>query len=98
MVNETEAWARQYEIDGRYKDAAYLYSRIHSDLKEDSKIVPTLAPVYEKMGDFPAAELAQEKLISSIFAEGWQESHEEQMHGVDTILRLLNLFHTRLQI
>ncbi len=98
MVNETEAWARQYETDGRYKDAAYLYSRIHSDLEEDSKIVPTLAAVYEKMGDFPAAELAQGKLMELIFAEGWEESNEEQMREVDTILRLFNLFHTRLQI
>ena len=101
MVNETEAWARQYETDGRYKDAAYLYSRIHSDLQEDSKIVPTLAAVYEKMGDFPAAELAQEQLMREIF-DPWneydEEPDEEQIRCVDTTSRLLNLFHTRLQV
>ena len=45
VVQETEAWAQQYETDGRYKDAAYLYARINSDLKQNSQVVPTLAAV-----------------------------------------------------
>lgn len=97
-VQETEAWAQQYEIDGRYKDAAYLYGRIHSNLKQESRLVPTLAAVYEKMGDFPAAELAQEKLMEIVFEEEWEDPNDEQIREVNTISRLFNLFHNRVQV
>ena len=98
VVKETEVWAQQYEADGRYRDAAYLYGRVHSDLKEESRIVPTLAAVYEKMGDYPAAELAQEKLMRTMLANRWLSTNEEQVREVETLSRLLNLFHTRLQV
>ena len=98
VVKETEVWAQQYEADGRYKDAAYLYGRVHSDLKEESRIVPTLAAVYEKMGDYPAAELAQEKLMRIMLAKRWLNTNEEQVREAETLSRLLNLFHTRLQV
>ena len=98
VVEETKGWAQQHEADGRYKDAAYLYSRIHSDLKEESRVVPTLAAVYEKIGDYPAAELAQEQLMGIILAEGRGDNDEEQIREAETFSRLLNLFHTRLQV
>ena len=98
VVKETEAWAQQHETDGRYKDAAYLHGRIHSDLKSDSKIVPTLSAVYERLGDLPAAELAQEKLTDIIFDEGWATPDEEKIHEVDRLSRLYKLFHDRLQV
>ena len=98
VLNETEAWAQQYEADGRYRDAAYLYGRIHSDLTEETRIVPSLAAVYEKLGDYPAAELAQAMLIETIFADGWDDTNEEHTREVNTISRLLNIFHTRLQV
>ena len=97
-MKETEVWAQQYEADGRYKDAAYLHGRIRHDLKEENQIVPTLAAVYEKIGDYPAAELAQEKLLRIMLAEGWVGTNKEQVREVETLSRLLNLFHTRLQV
>ena len=99
VVEETKVWAQQYEVDGRYKDAAYLCGRIHSDEREDSSILPTLAAVYEKIGDYPAAELAQEKLMRNMLAKGWDNNNEEEIREmVETFSRLLNLFHTRLQV
>ena len=98
VLKETEVWAQQYETDGLYKDAAYLYGRIHSDLKEESRIVPALAAVYEKMGDYPAAELAQEKLVRIMLAKGRLDTNEEQVRKAKTLSRLLNRFHTRLQV
>ena len=97
-LNETEAWAQQYEADGRYRDAAYLYGRIHSDLTQESRIVPGLTAFYEKMGDYPAAEFAQAMLIETIFAGGWDDTNEEYTCEVNTISRLLSIFHTRLQV
>lgn len=98
VVKEIEVWAQQYEADGRYKDAAYLHGRIHSGLEEETWIVPTLAAVYERMGDYPAAELAQEKLIRTMLADGWGLTNEEQFREVKTLSRLLNLFRTRLHV
>ena len=98
VVKETEGWAQQYEADGRYKDAAYLHGRIRHDLTEETQILPNLAAVYEKIGDYPAAELAQEKLLRIMLAEGWVGTNEEQVREVETLSRLLNLFHTRLQV
>ena len=97
-MRETEIWALQYETDGRYKDAAYLYSRIHSDCKEDSQILPTLATLYEKMGDYPAAELAQEKLIGIVLVGGLGGDPENITCEVKALSRLLSFFHTRLQV
>lgn len=99
VVQETEAWAQQYETDGRYKDAAYLHARINSDVKQNSQVVPTLTAFYEKMGDFPAAELAQEKLMEIIFFDNDEEGpDEEQMREVKTLSRLFNLFYARVQL
>lgn len=98
VAQETEAWAQQYETDGRYEDAAYLYARVHSDLKQNSHVVPTLAALYERTGDFPAAELAQEKLMGITFDNEGEEPNEEQMHEVNTLSRLFNLFHARIRL
>ena len=98
VVKETELWAHQYEADGRYKDAAYLYGRIHHDLMKENQIIPTLAAVYENIGDFPAAEFAQEQLMGIVFAKGQGTITEEQLREVKTFSRLLNIFHTRLQV
>ena len=99
VVKETEVWAQQYEADGRYKDAAYLHGRLRSDLTEENKIVHLLAAVYEKIGDYPAAELAQEKLMRIILdnPDGY-DTDEELVPEVETLSRLLNLFHTRLRV
>ena len=98
VLKEIEVWAQQYENDGLYKDAVYLHGRMHSDVKEESRIVPTLPAVYEKIGDYPAAELAQEQLMGIILAKRRGNNDEEQIREVETLSRLLNLFHTRLQV
>ena len=97
VVYETEHWAEQYESDGRYKDAAYLHGRIHHDLKDENQIVATLAAVYEKIGDYPAAELAQEKKMR-IILDSSDDPDEAILPEVEKLSRLLNLFHTRLQV
>ena len=96
VVEEIEAWARQHETEGRYKDAAYLYGRIHSDL--ESSIVPTLAAVYEKLGDLPAAEIALERSMGIIVTKGLVQSDEKQIREVDEVSRLFDLFHRRFQV
>ena len=98
VVKETEGWAQQYEADGRYKDAAYLHGRIRHDLTEENQILPNLAAVYEKIGDYPAAELAQEKLLRIMLAEEGVGTNVKQVREVETLSRLLNLFHSRLQV
>ena len=98
VLKEIVLWAQQYEADGRHKDAAYLYGRIHHDMTNENQIIPTLAAVYEKIGDYPAAELAQEKLMGLFLAEGWGDTDEAYIREVKTLSRLLNLFHTRLQV
>ena len=99
VLKETEVWAQQYETDGLYKDAAYLYGRIHSGLTEENEIVPRLAAVYEKIGDYPAAELAQEKLMHTILNNpDVYDIDENLVPEVTKLSRLLNLFHTRFQV
>ena len=98
VVQETEAWAQQHETDGQYKNAAYLYARINSDLKQSSQVVPTLASLYERLGDLPAAEIAQEKLMGIIFDNEGEGPNEEQMREVNTLSRLFNLFHARIRL
>ena len=97
VVDETELWAKQYESDGRYKDAAYLHGRIHHDMTDRNQIVAPLAAVYEKIGDYPAAELARAKKMRIILdVEG--DPDGELLPEIEALSRLLNLFHTRLQV
>ena len=50
------------------------------------------------MGDFPAAEVAQEKLMGLLFDHESEGPDEEQMREVNTLSRLFNLFHARVQL
>ncbi len=104
VVLEVRAWAQQYVEDGRYRDAEYLYRRANSlgnvqteglycNLNED--ICPDLVTIYERMGDYPAAEIAQEKLLRRLFAKRSEQITEEQILEVNTFSRLLSYFHNR---
>ena len=65
---ELQKRAEEYEADGRYRDAEYLYRRIieSSDLDVSVRIQKILVSLYEKLGDFPAAERMQEDIVSKI--------------------------------
>lgn len=105
VVQETMAWARQYEADGRYRDAEYLFRRVSSDrnismesvdLYQSEDVLPTLVSVYERMGDYPAAEMAQETLLRRLFAENPKQFSGEQIREVNAYSRLLSYFRKRI--
>ena len=106
-VEETMIWARRHEADGRYRDAEYLIRRTNSffhgenplkhmwsHLNED--VLPTMVSIYEKMGDYTAAEMCQEKLVRQLFAEIPEQGNEEQIQAVATLSRLLSNFQKRI--
>ncbi|KAK3178022.1 hypothetical protein OEA41_000154 [Lepraria neglecta] len=73
--------AEQYQIDARYRDAEYLHlhrrasfgvNLHHDDLQlvSSERCNPNLVSIYEKIGDWPAAEIAQEQLLMSLKARG----------------------------
>ena len=103
-VSEVRAWARQYVADGRYRDAEYLFRRanipgnvqtegLYRNLNDD--ISPDMVTIYERMGDFPAAEIAQEKLLRRLFVRRSGQLTNEQITEVNTFARLLSYFHER---
>lgn len=104
MVQETIVWARQHEADGRYRDAEYFFRRASSNEKipmesedpyQSEDVLPTLVSIYEKMGDYPAAEIVQEKLLTRLFAKTSKQNTEEQIREVSAYSRLLFHFHKR---
>ena len=72
VVLEVRKRAEQHEADGRYKDAEYLYRRIieSSDLDVDLDVAvrtqKTVVSLYAKLGDFLAAQRAQEEIVSAM--------------------------------
>ena len=111
-VQETLTWARRHEADGRYSDAEYLIRRVDSGshgidsfrhtwshLSED--VLPTMVSIYEKMGDYTAAEVCQERLVKQLLAKIPSISDIEklildQFHAVTNLSRLLSNFKKRI--
>ena len=111
-VQETLIWARRNEADGRYSDAEYLIRRANSGshgkdslkhtwshLSED--FLPTMVSIYEKMGDYTAAEVCQEKLVELLFAKtpgisNFEKQILDQSHAVTNLSRLLSNFKKRI--
>lgn len=109
---EMMTWARQHEADGRYRDAEYLIRRANSGshgkdslehtwshLSED--VLPTMVSIYEKMGDYTAAEVCQEKLVKQLFAKtpgisNFEKQILDQSHAVTDLSRLLSNFKKRI--
>ncbi len=105
VVQDTIFWARQHEAEGRYRDAEYLFRRASSnedipvesvDPYHSEDVLPTLVSVYEKMSDYPAAEMAQETLLRRLFAEDSEEVSDEQLLAAYNYSRLLSLFQKRI--
>ena len=103
-VSEVRTWAQQYVADGRYRDAEYLFRRanipgnvqtegLYRNLNED--ISPDMVTIYERMGDFPAAEIAQEKLLKRLFVRRSEKITNQQITEVNTFARLLSYFRQR---
>ncbi|KAL9064248.1 MAG: hypothetical protein Q9161_009002 [Pseudevernia consocians] len=105
VVQEIMVWARQHEADGRYRDAEYLFRRASSSNNvpveseapyQSEDVLPKLVSIYKKMGDYPAAEMAQETLLRRLFAaENPKPITEEQIRAVDAYSRLLYGFQKR---
>lgn len=88
--------AEQYQADALYRDAEYLYRRAtfdinlhHDDLQHvwsegcDSHLIS----IYEKLGDWTAAEIAQEQLLISLKAKGANEQKlVQEAENLDSIL------------
>ena len=102
---EIMIFARRHEADGRYRDAEYLIRRANSDFHRTLKhmwshlskdVLPTMVAMYEKMGDYTAEEMCQEKLVKLLFLATSQEQvNEEQIGAVVALSRLLYNFHER---
>lgn len=105
VVQETMEWARQHEADGRYRDAEYLFRRASFNKKlpmesagpyQRDDVLPTLVSVYEKMGDYPAAEMAQEALLRRLFSKDVGQVFDEQVRAIQVYSRLLSCFKKRI--
>ena len=106
-VQETMVWARRHEADERYRDAEYLIRRANSSfhgrepLKHmlshlDKDVLPTMVSMYEKMGDYTAAEMCQETLVKFLFfAKSRDQVNEKQIQAVVALSTLLSNFHKR---
>ena len=104
VVQETKAWARQHKADGRHRDAEFLYRRASFnesislkgvDLYGDEDALPTWVSIYEKMGDYPAAETAQETLLRRLFPNIPDHTTREQHRAVCAYVKMLSDFRKR---
>lgn len=105
VVQETMVWAQQHEADGRYRDAEYLFRRASSnesisadslDPYQNEHVLPTLVSLYEKMGDCPAAEIAQEALLTRLFATNSTQTSDAQTRAVCAYSNMLFNFGKRI--
>ena len=97
--------AKQYQADGKWKDAEFLYRRINGGTQleaplknqtdNDVDVLSNLALVLEEMGDFPAAEVAQEALLATMAARKAtdQKALSQALHD---LIRLYHLFQERI--
>ena len=76
VVQETRVWARQHEASGRYRDAEFLFRRACSNESisligryGDKDALPALISIYKRTGDYSAAEMTQEKLLTQFFSK-----------------------------
>lgn len=104
VVQETMIRAQQHEADGRYRDAEYLFRRANSiedvtmdnmDPYRSEDALPRLVTIYEKSGDYPAAEKAQETLLRRLFKDSTRASND-QIQAVYDYSRLLSCFQKRI--
>lgn len=102
VVQETRVRARQHEFSGRYRDAEFLFRRASFDesiwligLCGDKDVLPALISIYEKTGDYSAAEITQEKLLTQLFSKISNNTLGEQNRAVYTYLRMLSDFRQR---
>ena len=105
VVQETIAWARHHEAEGRYRDAEYFFRRASSDENIPAKtvdpyqnedVLPDLVSTYERIGDYPAAEMVQEGLLRRLCAKKAEEASSEQIQAAGAYARLLSLFQKRI--
>ena len=107
VVQDTMVWARRHELNGRYRDAEYLFRRassmesitMESISMESSKaenVLSNLVSIYEKMGDYPAAEIIQETVLKQLASRKSNEVSDEQYRMVCDYSRLLSLFKKRI--
>lgn len=94
-VSELARRAEQHKANGCYKDAYYLHCRISISHGPDLslKYLQTLVSLHEKMGDFPAAETAQESILSKLAR---LLPVLEMLTAVANLVRLYSLFRQRI--
>lgn len=104
VMQEIIVWARQHEADGRYRDAEYLFRRAYhkENIPEESvdshlskDVLPTLVSLYERIGDYPAAEMAQETLLRRLFSNSTKQITGEHRRAVYAYSKLLFDFRRR---
>lgn len=105
VVTELGKRAEQHEADGRYRDAEYLYRRIidSSDMVVSVRIRKVLVSLYERLGDFTAAERTQEEIISKIARSRSEDGaisfdDEETLAEVHNLFRLYTMFRSRIAL
>ena len=97
--------AQQHKVNGRFRDAEYLFRRIFSpqsipmaivDPYQSDDVFLTLRSIYEGLGDYPSAEMTQERLLGRLFARNAEHNNDEQTQAVHDYSRLLSLFQKRI--
>ena len=104
VVQEIVVRAQQHEADERYRDAEYLFRRANfsEDLIMDSMdayrsedALSRLVTIYENLGDYPAAEKAQESLLKR-FSRASTLLSEFQIQAIYGYARQLSCFQKRI--
>lgn len=93
--------AEKYMQEGKYEDGERILSRMTGQPCDDDSKMPLVQPretcsrlvtLYEKMGDFAAAEAYQELIIRN-HCDRWEDCYFEE---VDRLNRLYTLFYHRI--
>lgn len=105
VVEQVKTRAKQYKSDKRYRDAEYIFRRASCYHPFQSEVptpligvdsMPSLISLYVSMGDYLAAEVAQQELLLLTLTEDLaDESHLDQHSNSRNFQDLLSKFYKR---
>lgn len=103
-VNKITGQAQTHKIQGRYKDAEYLYRQLEAvsaplDPSDDSlsKPEPDMVLIYEKLGNLPAAEILQERRLLYYMSPEHRPDDAIVFREAEYLFRLYILFLVRVK-
>ena len=102
LESDLQKRAEKYMQEGKYEDAERILNRMTAQPGDDDSKMPLVQPgetcsrivtLYEKMGDFAAAEAYQELIIRK-YCDWWEDCYLEE---VDRLNRFYTLFYHRIK-